>query len=94
MRHFYKTWIYKLKQDFISHANNGCGLFSLDLNSGCAWVAMKYFNSGNSINSTNSQFGDKPENINQFFDKISWNFGLTSYLCLCLSFTMLLEISI
>jgi hypothetical protein len=32
---------------------------------------MKYFNSGNSINSTNSQFGDKPENISQLFDNVS-----------------------
>jgi hypothetical protein len=32
---------------------------------------MKYFNSGNSINSTNSQFEDNPENTSQLFDKIS-----------------------
>ena len=86
--------IYMFIIDFISHANSGCGLFNLDLNSGWAWVATKYFKSGNSMNSTSFQFGDNQENSNQFFDNISWNLGLTSYLCLCLSFTMLLERSI
>ena len=37
--------------DFISHKNNGWGLFNLDLNSGWACVATKYLSSGNSINS-------------------------------------------
>ena len=82
------------KQEFISHANSGWGLFNLDLNSGWAWVATKYLRFGNSINSTNCQFGDNHENTSQFFDNISWNLELTSYLCLCLSFTKFLDKSI
>ena len=68
---------YPFNAEFISPKNSGWGLFSLDLNSGCAWVATKYFSSGNSINSTKVQSGDNHENTNQFLDNVSWNFGLT-----------------
>jgi len=46
------------------------------------------------MNSTKVQSGESHENISQFFVNVSWNFGLTSYLCLCLSFTKLFDKSI